>query len=162
MEHGDAPAWASALEASALGALMRDSYWLYPTANVLHLAGLVLLVGAIGVLDLRLLGAGRAIPVAAASRLLTPIAVAGVVVMAVSGTALFSADARAVSTNPVFQIKMILLAAGLANALLFRLFWRRHLAAWDRDPPALGRLQSGLSLAGWLGVAACGRLIAYF
>jgi hypothetical protein len=162
VEHASAPAWASALEASALGALMRDSYWMYPAANLLHILGLVMLVGGIGVLDLRLLGAGRAIPVAAAARLLTPIALVGLLFMALSGTALFSADARAVVTNPVFQIKMALLAFGVANALLFRLLWNRRLPTCEAHPPAFGRLQTALSLAGWVAVAACGRLIAYF
>ncbi len=162
MEHGDAPAWAAALESSALGALMRESFMFYPLANVLHIIGVTLLIGGIGVFDLRLLGAGRGIAIPAASRLLTPIAVAGLLLMLASGTALFSADARAVIENPVFRIKLALILFGVSNALLFRLLWQRRLAAWDSDPPALGRAQSALSLAGWFGVAICGRLIAYF
>ena len=52
-----------AIEMSALGVAMRQSYWLYPAVEVVHLAGIALLVGSIAVLDLRLLGLARAIPV---------------------------------------------------------------------------------------------------
>ncbi|CFU11540.1 Uncharacterised protein [Bordetella pertussis] len=55
----DPPAWAALLEACALGAWMRGSSWAYPAANLAHLLGLVLLVGAMLLLDLRLLGLGR-------------------------------------------------------------------------------------------------------
>ncbi len=162
MEHGGAPAWAAALESSALGALMRDSFVLYPIANVTHIIGVILLVGGIGVFDLRLLGLGCGVAVPAASRLLTPIAITGLVLMLASGTALFSADARAVVGNPVFRIKLALILFGIANALLFRALWQRRLAQWDFQAPPIGRAQAALSLAGWFGVAICGRLIAYF
>ena len=52
-------AWAGALEASVLGEWMRGSSWAYPVVNLVHLLGLVLLVGPMLLLDLRLLGAGR-------------------------------------------------------------------------------------------------------
>ena len=52
-----------AIEASALGQAMRQWTWLYPAVETVHLAGIVLLVGSIAVLDLRLLGLGRSVPV---------------------------------------------------------------------------------------------------
>jgi hypothetical protein len=162
MEHGSGPAWAAALEASALGVLMRDSAVLYPIANLAHILGLILLVGSMVVLDLRLLGWGRAVPVPSAKGLLTPIAIGGFVLLLISGTALFSADARPLWANPVVRIKAALVVAMVANAAFFNVAWRRRLARWDEDAPAAGRAQAALSLMGWLGVAACGRLIAYF
>ena len=57
--YADAPAWAAALEASRLGVMMRGSFVLYPLANLGHVLGLILFVGALVVLDLRLLGAWR-------------------------------------------------------------------------------------------------------
>jgi hypothetical protein len=156
-------AWAQALEDSALGAVMRDSLVLYPLANLGHIFGLVFFVGSIARLDLRLLGAGRRfVDAAAASRVLTPVALAGLTLQVASGFALFSADAAHTWPNPVFRIKVTLIALGLANALAFRLLWNARLASWDADGPALGRAQAAASLAGWLAVAACGRLIAYF
>jgi len=154
--------WAAALEASGFSFMLRDSTWIYPLANLGHIVGLSLLVGPIVALDLRLLGIGRAVPVAALSRMLTPIAVTGLVLQVLSGLLLFTADASALVGNPVFRIKALLLVLGLANAVAFRRIWRHALDSWDSAPPALGRVQAALSIAFWFGVAISGRLIAYF
>jgi hypothetical protein len=162
MEPGWLAAWAAALEASGLSFMLRDSTWVYPLANLGHIVGLSLLVGPIVVLDLRLLGVGRTVPVAGLSRTLTPIAMAGLVLQILSGLLLFTADASALVANNVFLIKACLLVVGIANAIAFRRIWRHALEGWDGDPPALGRLQAALSIVFWLGVAISGRLIAYF
>ena len=155
------PAWAAALEATALGAWMRSSGWAYPAVNLLHLLGLVLLVGSMVLLDLRLLGAGRRLPLPAVSALLTPVAAAGLLIMLPSGALLFTADAGPLSVQPMLQLKLLWIALGLANALLFCGWWGGRLADWDARPPLLGRVQAAASLLIWLGVAAMGRLIAY-
>jgi len=154
-------AWAAALEASALGAWMRGSPWAYPAANLVHLLGLVLLLGSMILLDLRLLGAGRRVPLPDASALLTPLAVAGLVLLLGSGALLFTADAGPLSAQPLLQLKLLWIALGLANAVLFRGWWSGRIAGWDDNPPMLGRVQAAASLLIWLGVAAMGRLIAY-
>lgn len=158
----DAPAWAGALEASPLGVLMRSSFLLYPLANIGHIFGLVLFVGAVVVLDLRLLlRRWPALPADALSRALTPVMLVGLGVMLVSGTLLFSADARPLTVNPAIRVKAVLIVLGLANALAFRLLWRAHLADWDRSAPPFARAQVVVSLLGWLATAASGRMIGY-
>ncbi|MFK8250814.1 DUF6644 family protein [Ancylobacter terrae] len=164
MEHGGAAAagWALALQQSALGAFVRDSLWIYPAANLVHLLGLTLLIGPIIVLDLRLLGVGRGIvSAAAASRLLTPFALAGIVLLLPSGVLLFAADAASLASSPLFQIKLALVGLALFNALAFRRAWNGRLADWDRDPPLAGRWQAGCSIGLWLAAGFCGRMIAY-
>ncbi|HET8727860.1 MAG TPA: hypothetical protein VFO41_10145 [Alphaproteobacteria bacterium] len=141
---------------------MRQSTWLYPIANLLHLLGLTLLVGAMVLLDLRLLGTARSVPLAPFSRFLTPVAIAGLTIMLASGFSLFAADGAPLAGNPIFQIKAAIIALGIANALTFRALWRRSLPSWDQHPPALGRAQAALSLALWCSAATAGRLIAYF
>ena len=162
MEHAGGPAWAAWLEASPLGVLMRESAILYPLANISHILGLVFFAGSILLLDLRLLGFARALPVAATARALTPVMIAGFILMAASGTFLFSADARPLWNNPVIQVKAALILFGLTNAALFRALWNRRLASWDTDAPAMGRVQAGASFLTWLSVAICGRFIGYF
>ncbi|HYH20786.1 MAG TPA: DUF6644 family protein [Azospirillum sp.] len=162
MEHGLAPDWAVALEASGLGEAMRHSTWLYPAANLLHLLGLVLLAGSMVVLDLRLLGVAAAVPLAALSRFLTPVAAGGLALLLGSGFALFAADAGPLAGNTLLRIKWALIALGIANALLFRWMWTERLAGWDDRAPLAGRVQAALSLAIWFAVAAAGRLIAYY
>lgn len=162
MEHGVGPQWAFALQQSWLGAMVRDSLWIYPAANLIHLLGLVLLVGTIVALDLRLLGLGRhTVAVPAASRFLTPFAVVGLLIALPSGTLLFVADAASLASSRVMQLKIALVVLALANAALFRLAWSGRLAQWDAAPPRLGRLQAAASVALWLGVGSCGRMIAY-
>ena len=151
--------WALALEQSGLGALMRDSLFLYPLMNVLHIFGLILLVGGIGLLDLRILGVGRQLPIHHCARYLTPVALAGLGLMVVSGFSLFTAVAGPLSGSGIFQTKLVIIAVALANAALFRLFWQRRLIDWDG--PALGRLQAAGSLLLWFSAATAGRLIGY-
>lgn len=160
MHHPHGPAWAEAVEDSGLGILMRESLLAYPAANLLHILGLALLVGSIIALDLRLLGLARAVP-AAASKLLTPIAVSGLAMLLISGPALFAADAGPLVLHPLMQIKTALVVLAIANALLFRRLWQHRLADWDAAPPAFGRAQAAGSILLWLLAAACGRLIAY-
>lgn len=160
MEHGvDAPGWARWLEASALGAAARDSSWLYPVASIAHVLGIALLVGSIIAFDLRVLGAVRAVPCAAAARLMLPIARAGFGVIVVSGAVMLAADATHVVANLAFLVKAVLLALALANALAF------HRIAWPAagaEPGALARTLAACSAVLWLGVATSGRAIAYF
>lgn len=156
----DPAALAAALEASALGAWMRAG-WTYPIVNVLHLLGLTLLVGPILLLDLRLLGFGAAFPLSATARALTPFAVAGLLLMLVSGVALFAADASALIGNRVMQIKLLLVALGIGNAIAFRRVSARSFGGWERAVPTAARALAALSILIWLSALIAGRLIAY-
>ena len=157
----DPTAWASVLEASALGQWMRSAAWAYPAANVLHLLGLTLLVGPILLLDLRLLGFGKAFPLLAALRVLTRWSATGLLLMLISGLALFSADAGPLLGNPAMQFKLAAIALAIANALAFRFLWSKRIADWDRAAPRLGSFQLLLSIALWLTIPVAGRMIAY-
>jgi hypothetical protein len=150
-------AFAAAVEASALGQFARGPGWTYPAANLVHLLGLVLLVGGIGIVDLRLAGAFRSLPMVALSRALTPLALIGLVCMAVSGPILFAADASSLMRSDYFQIKLLLIVIALANAVLFRWLWS---PTKPEVPPLLRGLAIG-SIGLWLTIAALGRLIAY-
>lgn len=155
-------AWAEGLERSGLVAAMRDHAWPYPVANVIHVLGVALLVGAILALDARLLGAARnAVAADGAARLLLPVATAGAALAVPSGILLFLVDASALTDNRLMQAKVALLLAGAANAVAFHLLWRHHLRDWDLLRPPAGRAQAGVSLVIWIAVLSCGRLIAY-
>jgi hypothetical protein len=160
-----APDWLAVfavwLETSPVGVEMRTSPFLYPLVNIVHLLGLVLIVGGIGLLDLRLLGFARRLPLDALYPLLTGAAMAGVLVQIASGIPLFASDAVPLLGNQAFQLKMLLFAAALANVTLFRLLWRRRLSHWDEAPPITGQAQAALSLMLWLAIGGLGRMIAY-
>ena len=153
---------AAAIEGSAYGEWARGSAYAYPVANLLHLLGLVLLVGGIGIVDLRLAGLFPRIPAAPLSRALTPLAIAGLILMAASGSVLFAADAVPLAGSTIFRWKLALIAVALANALAFRLLWRTRIAGWESDPPMIGRVMAAGSVLLWLCVGSLGRLIAYY
>jgi Family of unknown function (DUF6644) len=159
-----APAIFVALEQSGFAAAIRQSPWLYPAANVGHIVSLTFFAGAIAVMDVRLLGG---LAGAAPARLLArarSFAIAALAGMAVTGFVLFSAEASHLALNPVFQLKVTLVAAGLINVAIYE-FWAKHAVerlAPGASMPAGAKVAGVLSFAIWVAVAACGRSIAYF
>lgn len=158
-----APAVLVALEVSAFGAAIRQSSWIYPLANVGHILALVVFASAVAVLDLRLLGA---FPATRPADVVVPArraAMAAFGLMALSGFVLFTAEASHVALNPVFQLKLGLIAVALANAVVLGRIAEREADLMPAHVPFRGpvRLAGALSLALWISVAASGRLIAY-
>jgi len=159
----EAPQVLVALEQSALALAIRQSVWAYPAANVGHIVALTLFAGSVAVMDLRILGAFAATPPAAIVRPARAMAMAGLGLMALTGLALFAAEASHAAMNRVFQVKAGLIALGLLNALLIAgpaLAGVRDMGA-NTALPARARLAAVFSLLIWISVAMCGRLIAY-
>jgi hypothetical protein len=156
--------WLVALEQSGLGAAMRESMALYPAVEILHILGFVLLVGSIAMLDLRLLGVTRHLPVAPLARHAVPLAMTGFCIAAPAGLLLFTTEATSIAVNPAFRAKLVCIAIGLVNAGLFHLGPWRSLARWgaaDGPVPPAARIGGAVSLLAWTGAIAGGRLIAY-
>lgn len=157
----DALRW---LEGSGFAAAVRESRWLYPAVETGHILGFVVLVGGAVMFDLRVLGVSRGIPIEPLARLLLWCARASLPVVFVTGATLFLTTATTTAANPVFRVKLILIAGALANALAFRggAPFRRAAAGDPALPsPARARLAALLSLLLWTGVIVCGRLLAY-
>ena len=156
------------LDLTALGEAVQSSsfgVWAggnaYPYANLVHILGLVMLVGGIGFLDLRLVGLFRRIPTAALATALTPIAVAGLILMIPSGATMFASDAATLVNSSTFRTKLLLIVIALTNAIAFRVVWQKQIAQWDATPPMGGRIMAAASLLLWVSVAGVGRWIAY-
>jgi hypothetical protein len=152
-----------AIEMSALAVAMRQWLWLYPIVEVVHLTGIALLVGSIAILDLRLLGLARTLPVRQLASHVLPWSAAAFLLIVPSGLLMFIAHASDFIQSNVFVLKMCLILAAGANAALFHAGAFRAAADWDvqRMPPTAARIAAGLSLALWVSVIACGRLLAY-
>jgi hypothetical protein len=157
-----------AIEASSLGVAMRQWLWLYPSVEIVHITGIGLLFGSIAVLDLRLLGFSRTLSARRLARHVLPWTAASFVLIVPSGLMMFTAHASDFIQSGVFVLKMgLILAAGL-NAALFHAITFRTADVWDAEemrklpPPPSARLAGALSLALWISVIACGRLLAYF
>ena len=156
--------WLRWLENTGVAVSVRESLWLYPAVETMHIIGFVTLVGAAAMFDLRLLGRSRGLPVSDTARHLLTWSRASLLIVVPSGFLLFMSNATALSTNPAFRLKLVLLAAAGMNAFLFHRWPFRTVTMWNRDvqPPAAAKISAGVSLALWAGVITCGRFIAYF
>ena len=156
-----------ALEASGLGQAMRQWLWLYPAVEIVHLLGIGLLFGSIAVLDLRLLGLSRRIPVTTLAAHVLPWTAGSFLLIIPSGLLMFIAHATEFVESEVFVLKMLLILAAGLNAGLFHTITFRTADVWDSEemrklrPPPSARLAGALSLLLWIAVIACGRLLAY-
>jgi hypothetical protein len=154
------------MQASALGHFMRDSGpWTYAIVNLAHVLGIATLFGSILVLDLRLVGVGRRVPLAALSSAIVPVAATGFVIAATTGVGLLATKTTEYLGNPFLFIKFPAIALGLINAALVRRTgaWQAHqrrelTANEERQLAILG----GVSLLCWLTAITAGRMIAYW
>lgn len=159
-----APALFVAIEASTIGAAIRQSHWLYMVANIGHIVALMVFAGAIAVMDTRLAGGLSATAPGPLLRKARQFAIAAFVGLVVTGLVLFTAEASHVVLNRVFQIKVALILLGLLNIIwVERSIMPKVAALPPLAPMPAGARQGALaSLAIWLSVAICGRAIAYF
>ena len=151
------------IERSALATAMRQELWLYPAVEIIHIWGFVVLVGSIAMLDLRLLGLSRRIPVTQLSRHLLPWTLGALLLIVPTGLMMFIAHADDFISNRAFVLKLTLISAAAINAAAFHLGPYGSVGQWDSGvatPPA-AKLHAVLSLIIWMGVIACGRLLAY-
>jgi hypothetical protein len=138
--------------------LLRESGWLYAGVNTAHVLGIALLVGAIVVLDLRLLGLWRTAPVATLARPAIAVASAGLAIAVVSGAGLFAVQATEYVDNLFLYVKFAAILLGLVNIAALRLA-----GDWTQDRRARRHGWAALlSLASWLTALTAGRLIAYW
>ena len=152
------------LEQTLLGRSIRDSLWLFPVIETVHIFGIILLVGATSILDLRLMGLTfRHESVSKIAERFVPWALAGFIIQVVTGLLLFSSEATKMYGNLGFQIKMCLIIIAGANALVFHSVAYQSVGKWDRDPvgPLSARAAGLFSLLLWFGIVAMGRWIAY-
>ena len=143
---------------------MRQWAWLYPAVEIVHILGFVVVVGAAFFFDLRLLGLARSVPVTALASHLLSWARAGFAVVVPTGLMMFTAHATEMASNPVFRVKLLLIAAGVLNAAAFHQWPFKSVDGWNvgASAPAWAKATALVSLLCWSGAIACGRLLAYF
>ena len=142
---------------------IRESDWLFPTIETVHVFALVLVVGSIMTVDLRLLGfANRDRPFSELAAEMLPWTWVAFLVAASAGLMMFSSKALIYYGNIPFRLKMCCLLLAGINMLVFHWLGTRHLAAWDRkEPPRLAKFAGGASLLLWAGIVAAGRWIGF-
>jgi hypothetical protein len=138
-------------------------HWSWPAAESAHFIGLTLLLGSIAAWDLRLIGALKDVP-AAAFHKLVPFAVLGFAINATTGSLFLMTFPDQYVYNPAFHLKVLsFILAGLNVALFYLTSFRRLLTLGPgQQPPLLARVSGGVSLALWLTVVVCGRMLTFF
>jgi len=134
---------------------IRSHAWAYPALEVVHIAGIALLLGNLVLLELRVFGRGAALPVKDLARLSLTLAGIGFSMAAASGLLMFASQPAELLANRAFTLKMLLLLAAGCNAA-----WFHGRGSLDRLD-GLARAQMLLSTVIWLCVIVCGRWIAY-
>lgn len=145
------------LEATGVGTAIRESLWLFPVVEAVHLLALALLGGAIFVLDLSILGVGLRAPSAAAIEKSTrPWLYLAVAVLIATGIALGLSEALKLLDRGAFWLKM----AALLAALVFT-FAIKIPVIQRRPDSAMLKLFALVSIGLWLTVAIAGRWIGF-
>jgi hypothetical protein len=141
--------------------------WVWPLFEIFHFFGMALLIGTVGLVDLRILGVGKGIPISQLERLL-PWGVAGFVINALTGFVFIAGNPvggpMEYLTNLSLQLKLLLIL--LAGINLFIFYFAGIARATDAVPadgnaPQGAKIVAGVSLVIWFGVIFFGRLIMY-
>ena len=148
------------LESSKLAVWLAESpsIWSFPTVLTLHTIGMAALVGASWVLDIRLLGVNRRVPLSA-YRWVFPVVTIGLLVNIVTGVMLFMKNATKWGTAMPFFVKMSFIIVSVATLVPVR----SHVLRNDADNEVNGhlRLLAIASILAWTGAVTAGRLLAY-
>lgn len=154
-----------AIEASSLGTTIASSLWMFPTIETLHVIAIVTVIGAILIMDLRLLGlTSRNRTVAAVEKDTVPLTWVAFALAVVTGVLLFVSKATTYMANPYFLWKMVLLALAGVNMLVFHRIISKGRDTWGgpgMSTPAAAKLAGLLSLAFWTIIPFCGRVIGF-
>ena len=146
-------------EATPLGDAIRESQWLFPVIESVHLIGLVVVAAAVLLVDMRLLGLGlRDQPVARLARAVQPYLIVSVLVMIVTGSLLFVSEALKCYYSAAFWVKITCLALVVVYTFTIR---KRVVMSENGGGPAMRKAIAVVSILLWAGVGWGGRWIGF-
>jgi hypothetical protein len=155
--------WEVWVRSTELHAFIRQHAWLWPVLESFHYIGLSLLLGTVGLFDLRVLGMAKGIPPITLHRLI-PLGIAGYVVNIVTGIGFFFGFPEQYAYNSAFHFKLAFMALAGINVLVFYSAAFREVSALGpgADAPLRSKIITGVSLGSWVAVLICGRLLTFF
>src|SRR5262245_40190859 len=162
MTFADIVQWSSQ---TSLGNAGREIFWVFPAAEVVHFFGLCLLMGTMLIIDLRILGYGRRIPLASALSLI-PAALVGFGLNLASGIVFLCTYPENYWPSTAFRLKLAAIALGGLNALWFKFAEAPRFASPGKygphdDVDLRGKIVAALSLTVWVVVIVLGRFLPY-
>ena len=150
------------LENTPFGLWVGESLWAYPLFETMHTIGMAMVIGALGLINLRVLGFKSELSLLGTQKLL-PLAWIGFTLNLISGLSLFASDAQHFWNSYTFRVKIVLIILGGINAAILgqRVFKEPAAGAPPVVPTSGARWIAGTSLVFWFGAICAGRLIAY-
>jgi len=153
------------LNQTPLATSIRESDFIFPLIETVHVLAITLLAGTVAAVDLRLLGVIlKREKVSEVAGQVLPLTWAGFAVMLITGVLLFLSEAQKSYGNMAFRAKVLLLILAGLNPLIFHSTIYRSVGAWDDAPvvPRRARAAAIASLTLWSGIIIAGRAIAYY
>jgi hypothetical protein len=153
-----------ALKNSGFATAIRNSLYLFPLLEAVHVIALTLVFGTIMVVDLRILGlASTNRPYTRVSHDMLKWTWGAFALAAVTGAMMFTVNARVYFDNTFFRLKFALMVLAGLNMLAFQLTSGRDVSGWDVSgrAPAPARAAAMASLAIWFLVIAMGRSVGF-
>lgn len=153
-----------AISDSSVGTQLRESTYVWPGIEALHVLSLALSVGTIVLVDLRLIGATlRNESVTDVIEQTLPYSITGFVLAFVSGIILFWSEAGKLYQSYPFRFKLVAIVLAGANALWFHSNIFKSVDKWNKDriTPPQARFAGWFGLIFWMVVIFFGRWTAY-
>ncbi len=155
------------LTSKTISTWVTDVASVWAVAEIFHYVGMLLLIGSVGLLDFRMLGLAKGLPIASLERLV-PIGMIGFALNVVTGAIFISGNPGAGAfeylTNFAFQMKMLCILLAGVNVMVFYFTGvsrAAHATAPDGDAPRSAKIVAATSIVLWLCVIYFGRMIMY-
>lgn len=139
------------------------SMWVWPILEDLHFIGLILIIGAFGALNVRVLGMMKQLPMAPLHRFI-PWGIGGFFINIVTGLLFFMGMPGFYTPNVVFQVKMFTIMLAGLNLLLFQCtsaFRSLETLGPGEDAPLYAKIVAASSIFLWIAAIVLGRYIPY-
>jgi hypothetical protein len=149
------------IKSTWLSYVMTHEQWAWPLSESIHFLGLCLLIGTIGVFDLRMIGLLKRLPLASLHSLV-PWGVLGYVINGITGLSFLAGYPDQYIHNPAFQLKILFMIVAGFNVAVFYLTVYRRLNSDTGAAPIQARIAGAVSLVCWIGVIVCGRFLTFF
>jgi hypothetical protein len=140
-----------------------NTAWGWPFIESLHYVALAVLLGTVGLFDLRVLGVAKGVAIPALHKLV-PFGAFAFIVNVLTGSLFFVTAPDQYLYNPSFQLKVACMLIAGINVAVFYTTLSRSISRLDSqtEPPFSVKVVAAVSLASWIGVIIFGRLITYF
>ena len=152
------------LKDTGFATAIRENGSLFPWIESVHVLGVAIVIGTVGIIELRLIGVASVNrPVTRVLKDVLPITWSGFAISVISGFLLFASNAPTYAYNTFFLSKAALLLLAGLNAFGFHAFVERSIARWDSAArtPIPARISGVFSLVMWIGIVICGRWVGF-